>query len=112
MIGIIAELKAKPGQGDALLAVMSEAAALVTAHEPGCLFYEVCRSRSDADVIKLFEIYADQAALDAHRTTPHFALIGGKLAPLIAAPPQVETLDAISGSITPPSEGGTVQRTC
>ena len=104
MIGIIAELKAKAGESAALLAVMAEAAALVTEHEPGCLFYEVCRSRTDPDIFKLFEIYTDQAALDAHRTMPYFATIGAKLGSLLAAPPQVEVLDALSGSIMPPSQ--------
>lgn len=103
MIGIIAELKALPGESDTLLAIMAEAAALVTHNEPGCLFYEVCRSRSDSDCFKLFEIYADQASLDAHRTMPYFATIGSRLASVLAAPPQVEILDALSGSIMPPT---------
>jgi quinol monooxygenase YgiN len=55
-----------------------EAAALfrtLTEHsraEPGCRMYLVHRSTTDARQFFLYEQYVDQAALDAHRATPHF----------------------------------------
>lgn len=102
MIGIIAELTARPDQADALLEIMTDAAAQVTANEPGCLFYQVCRSRSDTNVFKLFEIYTDQTALDAHRTMPYFASIAERLGQVLGGAPKVELLDALAGSITAP----------
>ena len=40
--------------------------------EPGCLRFDVYREASDATLFFLHEVYADQAALDAHRQTEHF----------------------------------------
>lgn len=40
--------------------------------EPGCRMYQVHRSPTDPLRFLLYEQYDDQAALDAHRATPHF----------------------------------------
>ena len=43
-----------------------------TRAEPGCRMYLAHRSTSDPRRFFLYEQYDDQAALDAHRATPHF----------------------------------------
>lgn len=43
-----------------------------TRTEPGCRMYLAHRSVSDPRRFFLYEQYDDQAALDAHRATPHF----------------------------------------
>jgi len=41
--------------------------------EPGkCLTFEVHQDRNDPTLFFLLEIYSDDAALEAHRTSPHF----------------------------------------
>jgi len=40
--------------------------------EPGCLRFDVARGNSDPTRFALYEVYADQAALDAHFATEHF----------------------------------------
>ncbi len=40
--------------------------------EPGCQTYIVHRDPTDASVLFLYEQYDDEAAFDAHCTTPHF----------------------------------------
>ena len=40
--------------------------------EPGCRTYEVNRKQDDARTFLIYEQYADEAALEAHRETPHF----------------------------------------
>jgi quinol monooxygenase YgiN len=78
------EVTGKPGRGDAIAAVFVEMARLVADHEPGCLRYDVARSRDRVDDFVIWEIYADQAAFDAHRRTRHFAeLMEGRLADLV-----------------------------
>ena len=42
--------------------------------EPGCLRFNVLRDAQDEDVYYFYEAYKDQAALDAHRLTPHYAI--------------------------------------
>ena len=43
-----------------------------TRREPGCIFYVVQRSREDPRRFLVYEQYTDQAALEAHRNSPHF----------------------------------------
>lgn len=40
--------------------------------EPGCLMYIVHRHQQDAARFFIYEQYRDQAALQAHRDSPHF----------------------------------------
>ncbi|MGL3822097.1 putative quinol monooxygenase [Sphingopyxis sp. R3-92] len=93
---MIARLTAKPGHDEQLGAALTEGAAKVLAGEPGCLMYRVARSRSEAGVYKLMEVYASQAALDEHPNTPHFAEIRTALAAHLGAAPEVEFLDALN----------------
>jgi len=44
-----------------------------TRREPGCAMYIVHQSTTDTRRFFLYEQYHDQAALDAHRASPHFA---------------------------------------
>jgi quinol monooxygenase YgiN len=44
-------------------------------NEPGCLMYLVHRHTDDPRHFFIYEQYRDQAALDAHRNTPHFQQI-------------------------------------
>jgi quinol monooxygenase YgiN len=72
MIVLAVTYVAKAGRGDDVAAGLRRMAAMVKAHEPGCVLYEASRSRENADQFLLYEVYQDQAALDAHRETPHF----------------------------------------
>ncbi len=40
--------------------------------EPGCLMYIVHRHRTDPRRFFIYEQYRDEAALEAHRQSPHF----------------------------------------
>jgi len=44
-----------------------------TRAEPGCRMYVVHRSLTEPRKFLLYEQYDDQAAIDAHRASPHFA---------------------------------------
>jgi quinol monooxygenase YgiN len=81
MVALIARYHVKPGHADAVVAALRRMQPEVEAHEPGCTQYIAHR---DGDLIVLYEQYADQAALAAHRETPHFkALIEGEIVPLL-----------------------------
>ena len=41
--------------------------------EPGCVSYIPHHVESDPDTILIYEQYKDEAAADAHRSSPHFA---------------------------------------
>jgi (4S)-4-hydroxy-5-phosphonooxypentane-2,3-dione isomerase len=42
--------------------------------EPGCLRFNVLRDQQDPNVYYFFEVYRDEAALEAHRAAPHYAV--------------------------------------
>ena len=73
VLTVIAKLRAAKGKGDALAALLTEQAAVVRAQEPGCLVYRPHRSSKDPELFVFYEMYADEAALEAHRTAPHLA---------------------------------------
>jgi quinol monooxygenase YgiN len=41
--------------------------------EPGCHAFDASFDVEDDHLLRLFEVFADEAALEAHRRTPHFA---------------------------------------
>jgi len=54
--------------------------------EPGCLGYEVFGDLADAQHLLLVERYADDAALEAHRSSSHFReIVQGRIIPLLAS---------------------------
>lgn len=94
-IGVIAILKVAEGKNAEFEAVFADLAAAVRTQEPGNVFYTLTRSRSNPQEYKVLELYADQAALDAHGNSDHFKAAGPKLAPCLAAAPEIEYLDGV-----------------
>ena len=41
-------------------------------NEPGCLRFDVLQDDSNPDRICLYEVYRDDAAIEAHRQAPHY----------------------------------------
>lgn len=67
-----------------VLAALTDMAGEVSAHEPDCRFYQASVSAEHDAVILLYEQYTDEAALAAHRQTPHFgAIIERRVVPLL-----------------------------
>lgn len=73
VLTVVAKVRAASGKGDALAALLVEQAAAVRANEPGCLVYRMHRSTQDPELFLVYEMYADEAAFEAHRTAPHLA---------------------------------------
>jgi quinol monooxygenase YgiN len=84
MIVLVAKYTVKPGMGDQVAAALKEMAPLVKEGEPGCALYQANRAQDNPDFFLLYEHYVDEAALQAHRETPHFKrIIEGIVAPLL-----------------------------
>ncbi|MFO1303278.1 MAG: putative quinol monooxygenase [Burkholderiales bacterium] len=98
-VTVFARIRAAPGRGDALAALLAEQVGAVRRTEPGCLEYRVHRATEDPDLFAFYEIYADDAAFAAHRASPHLADFrrrreeGG----LVQGPAQVEVYRAVAG---------------
>lgn len=56
--------------------------------EAGCLRFDVIQDRDDANRIYFYEVYRDEAALAAHRETPHFKYYAEKTQPWLVVPPE------------------------
>jgi quinol monooxygenase YgiN len=84
MIVLIAKYHAKSGSVDKILAALRRMKSAVAKSEPACKFYQVSRSTENPNLIVLYEHYPDDAALKAHRETPHFkSIIEGEVVPLL-----------------------------
>jgi quinol monooxygenase YgiN len=95
MIGVVATLKVQDGKGDEFEAVFKDLMAQVKANEPGCLVYQLTKSRAEAGTYKVLEIYANEDALKAHGQTEYFKAAGPKMGPCLAGRPEIEMLDAV-----------------
>jgi autoinducer 2-degrading protein len=42
--------------------------------EPGCMRFNVLQDAQDRNVYYFYEVYRDEAALEAHRAAPHYAV--------------------------------------
>jgi quinol monooxygenase YgiN len=93
MIGVIATIRTQDGKGEEFEAVFRELSAKVRANEPGNKLYQLAKSRTEPNTYKVMEIYADDAALAAHRETEHFRDLGRKMGAAMAGRPDVELLD-------------------
>ena len=67
-------VKVKPELRDRFLEAIEHDATHSVSDEPGCLRFEVLQDTSDPDTYYFFEVYADEAAANAHRETPHYAV--------------------------------------
>lgn len=68
---IMAILTARDGKSEELMALLATMVAPSRA-EPGNLRWDIWRDVGDANRFVLDELYADAAAIDHHRATPHF----------------------------------------
>lgn len=54
--------------------------------EPGCLLYEAYVPEDDARAVVFLERYVDEAAVEAHRASPHFTrYVAGVIRPQLTA---------------------------
>jgi quinol monooxygenase YgiN len=74
MLAIWVKARVKPEQRQRFLKAIEQDALGSERDEPGCLRFNVLRDEKDDNVYYFFEVYKDQAALDAHRAAPHYAV--------------------------------------
>ena len=56
--------------------------------EPGCLRFDVHQDRDDPNRLYYYEVYRNEAALEAHRQTSHFKLYAEQTKDWLAGPPE------------------------
>ena len=71
MLAIVVNFEIQDGkEAEAIAALQANAAGSRT--EPGCLKWEWSRRVDEPSLFAIYELYVDQAAIDAHRASPHF----------------------------------------
>ena len=95
MISFTVRMTFRPEDREEIATILRELTA-ASRQEPGCVSYVPHRVQSDPDTIVIYEQYRDQAALDAHRAAPHFAMyaIGGLYQRMLVR--SLEILDAVA----------------
>lgn len=95
MITLLAVLKAKPGQTDALRKVL-QGLLLPTRQEPGNLDYALFQLRDAPDTFYMRESWRDQQALDEHIGQPYFQAFIGEMDSLLAEPLRLDYLTPVA----------------
>lgn len=54
--------------------------------EPGCLRFDVLQDAEDPTKFTIYEAYVDEAAVKAHKTTPHYLKVKAELEDIMTGP--------------------------
>lgn len=88
MLALWVTVNIKPEKRAEFLEVIKHDSEHSVADEPGCVRFDVFEDTEKANQFYFHEVYKDQAALDYHRTTPHFKMWADKNPELVAGPVQ------------------------
>ncbi len=70
--------------------------------EPGCVMYQVHRHRTEPRRFFIYEQYKDDAALEAHRSAPHFLQYAKKELPEVADRVEGHLYEPLNSEHDPP----------
>lgn len=88
MVILHVTIQVKPEHVAEFLEVVRHDAEHSEKDEPGCLRFDVIQDRDDGNRFYFYEVYKNEAALAAHRETPHFKLYAEKTQSWLAAAPE------------------------
>ena len=72
MQALVVEFRIAPAHIAAFEREIADNARASLETEPGCRQFDVCRDPADAGLFFLYELYDDEAAVQAHLRSPHF----------------------------------------
>ena len=72
MISIFVTITVKPGYADQFREAIFGNAQGSVKDEPGCFRFDILQNAEDPNTFQLYEVYADDSALESHRETPHY----------------------------------------
>jgi len=74
MLAMWVKVRVKHGERERFLKAIEVDALGSERDEPGCMRFNVLQDGQDQNVYYFFEVYRDEAALEAHRAAPHYAV--------------------------------------
>lgn len=93
MLALIVSLHVSLDTVESFIEAIEEQRQATLTHEQGCVHFDVTRDVADPSHFVFYEIYVDDAALEHHRTTPHFQVWRSAAEKyVLKEPPQVNTV--------------------
>ena len=74
MLAMWVKVRVKPDKRDQFLKAIEVDALGSERDEPGCARFNVLQDQADPNTYYFYEVYRDEAALEAHRAAPHYAV--------------------------------------
>ena len=74
MLALWVKVRVKPEGRERFLKAIEVDAIGSEKDEAGCMRFNVLRDQKDPNVYYFYEVYRDEAALEAHRNAPHYAV--------------------------------------
>ncbi len=94
MLVVVAVMKAKEGCEQEMENALRDMIPRVEAEE-GTLTYALHRARKDPRKFLMYEKYRDKASFTLHSSTPYFAELFGKIAPLLDGDPAIDIYEEL-----------------
>lgn len=82
-VSLFCELHVRSECMDEFLPLIQQHAATCQADEDGCLIFRVGRDREDSSIVRIFEEYTNQDAVDHHNSTDRFRTLNEKIDPML-----------------------------
>jgi len=92
MISLTVSFQVVPGHLDKFVDAIRTQAERSFTDEPGCLYFDVSQDTVDDHHFTLYELYADEEAIEAHRSAPHFKVWRAAVAEHVVPGSQATTL--------------------
>ncbi len=83
-VALFVELEIAPGRKDDFLTRARKHRINVLNNEPGCQRFDLLSPEDGADIVFLYEVYADKDALETHFNTPYMKEYLDDTGPMIA----------------------------
>ncbi len=94
MLALWVKVRVKPEGRERFLKAIEVDAIGSEKDEPGCLRFNVLHDQQDPNVYYFYEVYRDEAALEAHRAAPHYA-VWRAAADTLDGPAQATRVDTV-----------------
>lgn len=94
MLAMWVKVRVKPDARERFLKAIEVDALGSERDEPGCMRFNVLQDAQDQNVYYFYEVYRDEAALEAHRAAPHYA-VWRAAADTLDGPPQATRCQSV-----------------
>jgi autoinducer 2-degrading protein len=90
MYALLVTVKVKPDMREKFLAAALDDSTCSVRDEAGCVRFDVLQDNGDPNTFFFYEVYRDEAAVEAHRAAPHYARWRAAASEVLAEAPQVK----------------------